>query len=135
MVYLSRLSKIDQDGLSFKIKQDWPRWSREGAKRCNYAVKYKTDNNTFKFGMIKYFLQINKKVLGAITELKVIEKNLIKLLAEPVMLVLVSKTRECLISFFSDVREIKNNFSFINLIQLSSKCIKKRTPAIINTRP
>ena len=27
-------------------------YKRIGAKRCNYAVKYKTDNNSFQFGMV-----------------------------------------------------------------------------------
>ena len=47
-------------------------YKRIGAKRCNYAVKDKTDNNSFKFGLVKCFLQINDRVLVAITELKII---------------------------------------------------------------
>ena len=43
-----------------------------GNKRCNFAVKYLYNNNTFEFGLIRYFVKINNQILVAISNFKIV---------------------------------------------------------------
>ena len=47
-------------------------YSVGGNKRCNFAVKYLNNNNTFEFGLIRYFVKINNQILVAISNFKIV---------------------------------------------------------------
>ena len=95
-------------------------------KRCNYAVKYCTKNNEHDFGIIKYFIKINDKILVSINKLEIVG-NLINHIKKRTSTALIGLKRSGLFNrFFSDVVEIDNMF-FIESYQLVSQCIIART--------
>ena len=50
-------------------------YSRVSHKRCNYAVKFRGNNNLFGFGFIKCFIKIDKRILVAVTVFLLIRKR------------------------------------------------------------
>ncbi len=120
MSYLPRLSKIDQDDLSSKIKQ-------VSHKRCNYAVKFRGNNNLFEFGFIKYFLKIDNRVLVAVTKLKIIGNIIDKIGGRTSNALIGLKNSGVFNQFFSDVKETKDVLFFYDSSKLVSKCILLKT--------
>ena len=76
--------------------------------------------------MVKYFFQINDRVLVAITELKIIGNIIHKIGCRTSNALIGIENSGVFNQFFSEVKEIKNSLSYIDVKQLSSKCIINR---------
>ena len=101
-------------------------YNRTGNKRCNYAVKYRGENNLFEFGIIKYFLKINNLVLVAVNNFKIVGNIITKIGGRTSNALIGIKNSGVFNRFFAEVKEI-NNIIFIDAKKLNSKCILGRT--------
>jgi hypothetical protein len=102
-------------------------YSRVCNKRCNYAVKYRADNDLFEFGMIKYFLKINGRVLIALTQFKIVGNIINKIGGRTSNALIGIKNSGVFNQFYSDIKEIKDSLIIIDATKLISKCIFSTT--------
>ena len=101
-------------------------YTRVCNKRCNYAVKYKGNNDLFEFDMKKN-LKINSRVLVAVAEFKKIG-NIINQIGGRTSNALIGiKNSGVLNQFYSDIKETKDGIIFIEPSKLLSKCILSNT--------
>jgi hypothetical protein len=105
-------------------------YNRVGEKRCNYAVKYLGKNDMFEFGMIKYFLKIDNKVLVAVSQFKIVGNIIDKIGGRTSNALIGIKNSGVFEQFYSDIKEIKDKMSYIETSKLISKCIVSKTSVL-----
>ena len=85
------------------------------------------ENDLFEFGMIKYFININDKVLVAVTQFKTVGDIIDKIGGRTSNALIGIKNSGVFNQFYSEIKEINESTYFIEPSQLLSKCILLKT--------
>ena len=100
-------------------------YTRIGNKRCNFAVRFKRNNNRkVFFGLIQKFVCLNSSYYIAIKEL-VIRKNICDGIKGRTSDALVGLKRQGILDLYYAECQINNTIILIKYSQLVSKCIIK----------